>query len=404
MTNANPNDILIFDAVRSPRGKGRDGGGLAKTAPVELVKQMVSAVAKRQGEQAKAIDHLILGCVGQTDAQGGHIALVSKLYSGLPESAAAWSLNNFCTSGLSAIVSAAEKVGSGNADLVMAGGVESMSHVPFLADKGTYYTDPVFSAAMRYVPVAISADVLAFKEKVTRAELDAVAVDSHVRAGHAQKENLGQQSLIPILDDTGKVALAHDEYVRGNTTAERLAAFPVAFEGLGKAYAPVLKAALGIDHLQHLHAVVHAPGTADGVGLALLGNRAAAAAKGLKPRARIVAMAEAGGDPVLSLTAGRTAMDKVLKKAGLTLNDIDLIEYMEAFAVVPALFYRDHPHVRDKVNVFGGHVARGHALGATGAILLSVLLDALEQKNASTGMVVSFAASGIGSAIIIQRE
>ncbi|MDX2142074.1 MAG: acetyl-CoA C-acyltransferase [Rhodospirillaceae bacterium] len=404
MAPPNRSDIVVFDAVRTPRGKGREGGTLAATPPVELVKQLITALNRRQGEQIRTADHFILGCVGQTGAQGGHIALVSKLHAGLAESMPAWSLNNFCVSGLSAVLSAAEKVGSGNADVVLAGGVESMSQVPFLADKGAYYTDPAFSAALRYVPVALSADVLAHHHNVTRAELDAVALASHLRAAHAQKENLGQQSLIPVVDAAGKVVLARDEYVRAGTTLEGLAAFPPAFGSLGAAYAPILKSALGLERIDHRHAVVHAPGTADGAGLAVIGTRDAGAARGLKPRARIVAMAEAGGDPVLSLTAGRAAMDKVLQRARMTLSDIGVIEYMEAFAVVPALFYRDHAAHADKVNVFGGHVARGHALGATGAILLSSLLDVMEHKGVALGMVVAFAASGIGSAVILQRE
>ncbi|MBL8642458.1 MAG: acetyl-CoA C-acyltransferase [Rhodospirillaceae bacterium] len=397
------NDVMIFDAVRTPRGKGREGGGLATTLPVELVKQLIDALGQRQGAAVKAPDHLILGCVGQTGAQGGHIALVSKLYAGLPESTAAWSMNNFCTSGLSAVTAGVDKVKAGNADLVLAGGVESMSHVPFLADKGTYYTDPAFSASLNYLPVAISADILAQREKMGRAELDAVAVDSHARAAKAQKENLAQQSLIPVKGKDGAVVLTRDEYVRGGVTPEGMTSFPAAFADLGKMYAPVLKK-LGLDGLDYVHAVVHSPGTADGAGLAVLGTRETGAKKGLKPRARVVAYAESGGDPVLGLTAGRAAMEKVLKKAGRTLDDIDLIEYMEAFAVVPALFYRDYPKARDKVNPYGGHVARGHALGATGAILLSQLLDGLEHKNVRTGMVVAFAASGVGSAMIIERE
>lgn len=399
---ARDDDVILFDAVRTPRGKGKEGGTLSAVAPVELVKQLVDALAKRQGAGAREIDHLNLGCVGQVADQGGHIALVSKLYSGLPQTASAWTVNNFCTSGLSAIVGAVDKVAAGNAELVMAGGVESMSRVPFLADKGSYYADPAFSASLKYLPVALSADVLAFKEKVTRAELDDVTVQSHRKAGAAQKDNLGQQSLIPVSKD-GATLLARDEYVRGNTTAEGLATFAPAFGGLGAAYAGVVKAALGFDKMDYSHAVVHAPGTADGAGLALLGTRAAGKKRGLRPRARVVAYAEAGGDPVLSLTAGTTAMDRVLDKTKLKLSDMGLIEYMEAFAVVPALFYRRHPELRDRVNVFGGHVAKGHALGATGAILTSSLIDAMEQKNVERGLVVSFAASGIGSAMVLER-
>lgn len=398
-----PNEVLIFDAVRTPRGKGREGGGLASIAPQNLAKGLIDALERRNGPVARAPDHFILGCVGQVGAQGGHIGLVVKLHAGLAEATSAWSLNNYCTSGLSAVSAAVDKVAAGNADIVLAGGMESMSRVPFLADNAAYYMDPTFSASLNYIPVALSADVLAHQEKVGRAELDDVALHSHLKAGAAIAQGAAQQSLIPVTDAEGKVILTKDEYVRPQTTLDTLARYGVAFEDLGKAYASVLKKAIGTDTIKHVHAVVHAPGVADGAALALVGNAAAGAKLGLRARARVIAAAEAGGDPVLGLTAGRTAMDKVLTKAGLTLKDIDVIEYMEAFSVVPALLYRDHPDVREKTNLYGGHVARGHALGATGGVLLSQLIDALETQGAKRGMVVTFAASGIGSAMIIER-
>jgi acetyl-CoA C-acetyltransferase/acetyl-CoA acyltransferase len=398
------NHVMIFDAVRTPRGKGKEGGGLARIQPPELIRQLIDALARRNGVGVREVDHLMLGCVGQVGAQGGHIALVSKLHGGLPDSTTAWSINNYCVSGLSAVAGAVDKVAAGHADMVLAGGVESMSQVPFLADKGSYYTDPPFSAALKYLPVALSADILADRENVSRAELDAVAVESHRRAAAGQAERRGLQSLIPILRPDGAPALDRDEYVRGGTTAEGLAPFPAAFGALGESFAPTMKAALGIDRIEHRHAVVHAPGTADGAGLAVVGSRAAGESKGLKPRARVVDYAEAGGDAVLSLTAGVAAMDRVMARTGMALSDMAVIEYMEAFAVVPALFHRRHPELRDRVNVFGGHVAKGHALGATGAILVSSLVDAMEDRDAEFGLVVAFAASGIGSAMILQRE
>ena len=355
-----PNEVLIYDAVRTPRGKGREGGGLAGIAPQDLAKGLIDALERRNGPVARAPDHFILGCVGQVGAQGGHIGLVVKLHAGMAETTSAWSLNNYCTSGLSAVSAAVDKVAAGNADIVLAGGMESMSRVPFLADNAAYYMDPTFSASLNYIPVALSADVLAHLEKVGRAELDDVALHSHLKAGAAIAQTAAQQSLIPVTDAAGKVILAKDEYVRPQTTLDTLARYGVAFEDLGKAYAGVLKKAVGTDTIQHVHAVVHAPGVADGAALALVGNAAAGAKHGLRARARVIAAAEAGGDPVLGLTAGRTAMEKVLAKAGLTLKDIDVIEYMEAFTVVPALLYRDHPDVREKTNLYGGHVARGH--------------------------------------------
>ena len=268
------NEVFVFDAVRTPRGKGKAGGALAAVPPVELVKQLTDAMARRGGSGAREIDHLMLGCVGQVGAQGGHIALVSKLYAGLPMVASAWTLNNYCSSGLSAIAGAVDKVAGGNAELVLAGGVESMSQVPFLHDQATYYTDPAFSLRMNYLPVALSADLLAAREDITRRELDEVSADSHRRAGAARRTEQGQQSLIPVVDAAGQIILAQDEYVRAETTAEGLAAFPAAFAPLGASYAEVLKRALGADRMDHRHAVVHAPGIADGAGLALIGSRA----------------------------------------------------------------------------------------------------------------------------------
>ncbi len=395
-------EVVIFDAVRTPRGKGREGGALANIAPPDLAKGLIDALEKRLGAIARAPDHFILGCVGQVGAQGGHIGLVTKLHAGLAGSTSAWSLNNFCTSGLSAVSAAVDRVAAGNSDIVLAGGMESMSRVPFLADNAAYYMDPAFSASVNYIPVALSADVLAHREKVGRAELDDVALQSHAKAGAAIAQGTAQQSLIPVTDGDGKVILIKDEYVRPNTTLDTLGRYGAAFEDLGKAYAAVLRKSIGTDTISHVHAVVHAPGVADGAALALLGTAEAGATHGLKPRARVIATAEAGGDPVLGLTAGRAAMEKVLAKAGLTLKDIDIIEYMEAFAVVPALLYRDFPEARAKTNLYGGHVARGHALGATGGVLLSQLIDALEDKGAKRGMVVTFAASGIGSAMILE--
>ncbi|MDA5193522.1 acetyl-CoA C-acyltransferase [Govanella unica] len=397
-------ETYIYDAVRTPRGKGKDGGSLTGVAPAELVRQLVQALESRQGAGVRDIDHLTLGCVGQIGAQGGHIGLVSRLHSGLPETATVWTLNNYCVSGLSAAMSGADKIAAGSADFVMAGGVESMSQVPFMADRASYYTDPEFSASLRYLPVVLSADVLAQREDVSRETLDEIALVSHQRAARAQTENIAQQSLVPVQDAAGNVLLARDEYVRGNISREALAAFEPAFAALSSIYAPVLKATLGLDAVDHRHTVTHAPGIADGAGLAILGTRDAGEARGLKPRAHIVARSEAAGDPVLSLTSGRVAMERALAKAGLTLADMDVIEYMEAFAVVPALFYRDYKVDRDKVNITGGHVAKGHPLGASGAILLSTLLDVMDERDAEYGLLVAHAASGIGSAVILRRE
>lgn len=395
-------EVYVFDALRTPRGKAREGGTLAEVAPVELVRQLVGALRERHGDAANSVEHLTLGCVGQVGAQGGHIALVSKLYSGLPEQASVWSLNNYCTSGLTAVAATVDRIAAGTAGLALAGGVESMSQVPFMGDKASYYSDPAFSASLHYLPPVLSADVLAAREGLDREALDAITLGSHARAVSAEKAGV-QSRRIPVTAADGEVLLARDEFVREGLSAEVLAGFEPAFGGLAKAYAPVLKSALDLEALPSLHAVVHCPGMADGAGLALLGSAEAGRAAGLRPTWRVRAHAEAGGDSVIGLTAGRTAMERALAAAGLGLGDIDVIEYMEAFAVVPALFLRDCEVDPERVNVFGGHVAKGHPLGASGAILLSTLLDAMDARGARTGLLVTAAASGIGSAMVLER-
>lgn len=395
-------DVFIFDALRTPRAKGKPSGTLATVPPASLVRQLAGALVVRHGEGLRDVDHLSLGCVGQIGAQGGHIALVSKLHCGLPETASAWSINNYCSSGLTAVAGVVDRIAAGNAEFALAGGVESMSQVPFMGDGASYYGDPEFSASLRYIPVALSADVLAMRERITRAQLDAVTLESHARAVRANGEGT-QKSRIPIVDDQGNVLLAHDEYVRDGLTRQALQGFEPAFVELGRQHAPVLEAALGGARIEHLHTVVHCPGIADGAGLAAIGSAEAGRRRDCKPRAQVLAHAEAGGDPVLGLTAGETAMHHALRRAGLALDDIDVIEYMESFAVVPALFLRDAHVDPEKVNIFGGHIAKGHPLGASGAILLSTLLDAMDAKDAQTGLLVTSAASGIGSAMVLCR-
>lgn len=394
---------FIYDAVRTPRAKAKPNGTLADIPPVALVKTAYDALNGRLGGAAAAAERLTLGCVGQVGPQGGHIALVSKLYCGMAEAMPAVSLNNYCVSGLTAVGDAARAVATGEAGLALAGGVESMSQVPFLGDRATYYADPAFSAAMRFIPVATAADALATLEGVGRAELDAVALASHARAALAESTGRGLRSRVPVSGPDGAVRLARDEYVRADTTAEGLARFQPGFAEVNAPYAPILKDALGLADMAPVHAVVHAPGMCDAAALALVGTQEAGARRGLTPRARILALAEAGGHPVLSLLAGFDAMDRALARAGMTLADIDVLEVMEAFAVVPALFQRRTRVDPDRVNVFGGHIAKGHPLGASGAILLSSLLDAMEDRDATTGLVVATGASGIGSAMILSR-
>ncbi|HEY6642455.1 acetyl-CoA C-acyltransferase [Povalibacter sp.] len=387
--------VYVYDAVRSPRGKARADGSLARHAPQELVRQLVVALDDRVGGVVRSANTLLLGCVGQIGAQGGNIALVSKLHSGLPDDVSVCSLNNYCVSSLTAIGQAATLVHSGQAQRVLAGGVEMMSRVPFMADAADYYTDATFAARTRYLPVALAADRLAEEEQIDRATMDALALESQRRAAHAETSSALNRSRIAIKTADGAVALAKDECVRPQSTPESLAAMQPAFGELARAYAD----ALGHRRIDHRHTIAHAPPICDGASLSFV----AGPIDGLKPRARIVSYAEAGGDPHTSLLAGLSAMDRALARAGMKLDDIDCIEFMEAFAVTIAKFLRDRRVDSARVNVSGGHMAKGHPMGASGGILLSTLLDVLEARDATTGLVVASGAAGAGAAMVVKR-
>lgn len=385
-----PHPVYLYDAVRTPRGKARPDGGLAELSPQELVRQQATALAARCGEIAATPDALLLGCVTQVGAQGGHIALVSKLHAGLPAGTAAHSLNNYCVSGLSAIGQAVAKVASGEATHILAGGVESMSASPFLSDRACFYTNDELAPRARFVPPVLGADRLAHAEDIGRAELDAAALASQQRAAAAEADPALQASRIA----TG--ALTREECIRPQTSAESLAAAPAAFGELQAQYAEALEGAT----FEPLHSIAHAPPICDGAGLALVGGEGL----GIAPRARVVAFAESGGDPAASLTAGFAAMDKALIRAGLALADMDRIEFMEAFAVTIAKFRRDRDVDAARVNVSGGHLAKGHPMGASGAILTSTLLDALDACNGRYGLVVLTGAMGVGAAMVVERQ
>ncbi len=375
----------IRDAVRTPRAKARPDGGLATLKPHELVEGLIDALDERNGGQARKAEALILGAVGQVGAQGGNVALVSKLHAGLPDEAFAFSLNNFCVSGLTAIGQAAALVEAGGIRTALAGGVEMMSRVPFMGDRADYYEDASFPRRTRYIPVALAADRLAEDVGVSREEMDAAALRSQQRTAAAEGTAL-TRSRIPLN------GLDREEPARASTTAESLAAMEPAFALLAEQYAE----ALDRRKIDHRHTVAHAPPMCDGAALALVTSDAQGA------RARVVAYAEAGGDPEASLTAGFAAMDRVLVQAGLTLADMDRIEFMEAFAVTIVKFLREHVDP-EKVNVGGGHLAKGHPMGATGAILLSSLLDALDACEGRYGLVVAAGAQGVGSAMVVER-
>lgn len=381
-------DVFLYDAVRTPRGKARPDGGLAGQIPADLVCVLVEALKARNGDAALNPGAILLGCVTQAGAQGGHIALISKFKAGLPDSCAAHTLNNYCASGLSSIGHAVAKIASGQEECVLAGGVEMMSRVPFLSDRADFYDADDLPPRRRFLPPVVSADRLANAEGISRTELDSCALVSQQRAGDSDADAALQASRI----NAG--TLSGEECPR-TTSAEKLAALPAAFGPLQADYAAALEGAT----FEPLHTLSHAPPICDGAGLALIGN----ASTNRTPRARVLAYAESGGDPAASLTAGFSAMDKALAQAGKSLDDMDRIEFMEAFAVTIAKFLRDRSPDPAKVNVSGGHLAKGHPMGATGAILVSTLLDALDASEGRYGLVVATGAMGIGAAIVVER-
>lgn len=387
--------VYVYDAVRTPRGKAREDGGLASLKPQELIGQLYASLDQRLEGAARDSDALLLGCVGQIGAQGGHIALISKLRAGLRDEASAATINNYCVSSLTAIGQAAAMVAGAQAQRVLAGGVEMMSHVPFMADRADFYTDAAMPLRARYIPVALAADRLAEEEGIGRERMDELALASQQRAAAAEGSSALTASRIAIKRADGTPALAKDECVRARTSRESLAAMKPAFGELAKMY----EAALDGRSIDHRHTIAHAPPVCDGASLALIAGELT----GIRPRARIVSYAESGGDPHASLTAGFSAMDRALERAGMKLGDVGRIEFMEAFAVTIAKFLRDRDVDPSVVNVSGGHLAKGHPMGASGGILLSTLLDVLETSDAGTGLVVATGASGVGAAMVVER-
>lgn len=399
-------DVYVFDAVRTPRGKGRPGGSLAAVPPVALVEQLVRALERRNGPEAvHAAEHFTLGCVTQVGGQGGHIALAARIRAGLPDSLACLTINNFCVSGLSAIADAARRVATGQAELALAGGVESMSQTPFLADGADYYTDMGLARRMGWAPVGLAADLMATRERLPREALDAMVLRSHQRAAAAWREGRYDGRVIPITGADGAVALAIDENIRDFGDGAALARLEPVFASAGaQGYDGILIANTpGLDRIQHLHTVAHCPPISDGAALVLVGSAEAGRRHGLKPLARIRAVAESADDHVLQLTAGFRAMEKALARAGLAIGEVGAVEFMEAFAAAPALFERDYPCDPARVNPNGGHLAMGHPMGATGAVLTASLLDDMIQLDAETGLVAATGGVGVGAAMVLDR-
>jgi acetyl-CoA C-acetyltransferase len=398
---------LIFDAVRTPRGKGKVNGSLHATKPVDLVVGLMHETLSRNPDlDPSRIDDVVLGCVTPIGDQGADIAKTAAIKAGLPDTVAGVQLNRFCASGLEAVNFAAQKVASGWEDLVLAGGVESMSRVPMGSDGGAWAMDPETAYDTSFVPQGISADLIATVEDFSRDDVDAYAVRSQERASAAQAEGRFSGSVVPVLDINDQVVLDRDEFIRPGTTVETLAGLKPSFAAIGDMGgfdAVALQKYHWVERINHVHTPGNSSGIVDGASLVVVGNEKTGAELGLRARAKILATAVSGADPTIMLTGPAPASRKALGKAGLTVDDIDLVEINEAFAAVVLRFVRDMGFDMDKVNVNGGAIAMGHPLGATGAMILGTLVDELERQNKRYGLATLCIGGGMGIATVVER-
>ena len=399
-------DAFILDAVRSPRGRGRPDGSLHSITPIQLAAQTLGALRDRTSLDTAQVDDVILGCVTPVGEQGADIARIAALVAGYAESVPGKQLNRFCASGLEAVNTAAAQIMAGQSDMVIGGGVEHMSRVTMGMDGGAWAIDPAVAFPLHFIPQGISADLIATMEGFTREQVDAYAVESQRRAAHAQASGYFDRSLFPVRDVIGEVALDKDEYLRPGTSMADLAKLKPAFEMMGEAggfTAVALQRYPQVETIHHVHTAGNSSGIVDGAAAVLLGSRRAAKKAGLAPRARIRAFASTGSEPTIMLTGPAPSARKALKRAGMKPGDIDLWEINEAFASVVMRFIRDMDLTMENVNVNGGAIALGHPLGATGAMILGMVLDELERRNLSTALITLCVGGGMGTATIIER-
>ncbi|MBG4275931.1 acetyl-CoA C-acetyltransferase [Pseudomonas aeruginosa] len=398
-------DAFIYDAVRTPRGKGKKDGALHSVKPVNLMAGLLRAVQRRNDLDTAQVDDIVLGCVTPVGDQGADIAKTAALVADWDEQVAGVQINRFCASGLEAVNLGAMKVRSGFEDLVLVGGVESMSRVPMGSDGGAWALDPETNLHTSFVPQGIGADLIATLEGFSRTDVDAFALRSQQRAATARAEGLFGKSLVPVADQNGIVLLDHDEFIRADSTLEGLAALKPSFEMMGQMGfdATALRKYSQVERIEHVHTPGNSSGIVDGASAMLIGSEAKGRELGLKARARIVATAVTSSDPTIMLTGPAPATRKALAKAGLKVEDIDLFEVNEAFASVVMKFMKDMGVAESKVNVNGGAIAMGHPLGATGCIILGTLLDELERRNLRYGLATLCVGGGMGIATIIER-
>ncbi len=398
------NEAFIFDSIRSPRGKNKNGS-LSQITPVDLLSKLMLALEKKYQLDTSLINDVIIGCVMPVNDQGANIGKIAAQYSGWDVDIPSMQINRCCGSGLEAVNLAAMKIRSGWEDLIVSGGIECMSRVPIGADGGPMAFETKVASRINYVPQGIGADLIATIEGFTRQDLDAYALMSQKRASEAIK-NKRFRSLVPIYDQNDLLLIAEDEHVRPNTSLMQLSKLKPAFEKIGKnGYDEIaLQKYIHIEEISHLHTAGNSSGIVDGASITLVGSKINVNSLGLKPRARILSVATCSTDPTIMLEGPAPATKKALSMANLTIDDIDLIEVNEAFAAVVLKFMKEmNIDNFDKINVNGGSISLGHPLGATGSILLGTLMDELEERDLSLGLVTLCVAGGMGIATIIER-
>ncbi len=395
----------IYDHVRTPRGRGKRDGGLHQATPVWLLRTLLQALQRRNQLDTALVDDLVLGCVTPVGEQGADIARTAVLDAEWAQTVAGVTQSRFCASGLESVNLAAAKVASGYEDLVVAGGVESMSRWPMGSDGGAWFMDPRINHKLGFVPQGVGADLIATLEGWGRTDVDAYALNSHRKAAAARAAGHFARSLVPVHDLAGLLMLDRDETIREGANAQAMAKLEPSFAMMGAMGfdATALRKYTNVERIQHMHHAGNSSGIVDGAALMLVGSAAGGAKAGLKPRARIRAAVVVGSEPTIMLTGPMPACRKALAKAGMDASDIDLWEVNEAFAVVPMKTVRDLGVDADRVNVNGGAIAMGHPLGATGCIILGTLLDELERRKLTTGCATLCVGGGMGIATIIER-
>jgi acetyl-CoA C-acetyltransferase len=398
-------EAFVYDAIRTPRGKGKKDGSLHEVKPVNLLAGLLTELQKRNDLDTAAVDDVVMGVVSPIGEQGSVLPKVAALKAGWDWRCSGMQLNRFCASGLEAVNMAAMKVRSGWEDLVVAGGVESMSRVPIGSDGGAWAQDPETNSATLFVPQGIGADLIATLNGFSRADVDAFALESQKRATAARAAGYFDRSVVAVKDALGLTILDQDEFIKPATTMEGLAGLKPAFEQLGAMGfdAVALQRYPQVERIHHVHHAGNSSGIVDGAAAILIGSEAAGKTHGFTPRARIVAVALSGADPTIMLTGPMPAARKALAKAGLNIDQIDLFEVNEAFAVVPMRFMQELSVPHEKVNVNGGAIAMGHPLGATGAMILNTLIDELHRRKLRYGLATLCVGGGMGIATIVER-